>query len=56
MTGVLGGYTTFSSMQLDAVKLAVKRGGVPASSYLPLSVLGGQLAAALGGTLARAQG
>jgi CrcB protein len=53
---VLGGYTTFSSMQLDAVKLAGKRGGVPAVSYLLLSVLVGQLAAALGGTLARAQG
>jgi fluoride ion exporter CrcB/FEX len=29
---VLGGYTTFSSMQLDAVKLAGKRGGIPAAS------------------------
>jgi CrcB protein len=56
LTGVLGGYTTFSSMQLDAVKLAGKRGGVPAASYLLLSVLVGQLTAALGGTLARAQG
>ena len=56
LTGVLGGYTTFSSMQLDAAKLAGKRGGVPAASYLLLSVLVGQLAAALGGTLARAPG
>jgi fluoride exporter len=56
LTGVLGGYTTFSSMQLDAVKLAGKRGRVPAASYLLLSVLVGQLAAALGGTLALAQG
>ena len=56
LTGVLGGYTTFSSMQLDAVKLAGTRGGVPAASYLLLSVLVGQLAAALGGALARAQG
>jgi len=56
LTGLLGGYTTFSSMQLDAVKLAMRSGGVPASSYLLLSVLGGQLAAALAGTLARAQG
>ena len=55
-TGVFGGYKTFSSMQLDAVKRAGKRGGVPAASYLLLSVLVGQLAAALGGTLARAQG
>jgi fluoride exporter len=56
LTGVLGGYTTFSSMQLDAVKLAGKRGDVPAASYLLLSVLVGQLAAVLGVTLARAQG
>ena len=56
LTGVLGGYTTFSSMQLDAVKLAGKRGRVPAASYLLLSVLVGQLAAALGSTLARAPG
>ena len=54
LTGVLGGYTTFSSMQLDAAKLDGKNGGVPAASYLLLSVLVGQLAAALGGTLARA--
>jgi protein CrcB len=54
--GGLGGYTTFSSTQLDAVKLAGKRGGVPAASYLLLSVLVGQLAAALGGTFARVQG
>jgi len=56
VTLILGGYTTFSSMQLDAAKLAGKRGGVPAASYLLLSVLVGQLAAALGGTLARAPG
>jgi len=56
LTGVLGGYTTFSSMQLDAVKLAGKRGDVRAASYLLLSVLVGQLAAVLGVTLARAQG
>jgi fluoride exporter len=56
LTGVLGGYTTFSSMQLDAAKLAEKRGHVPAGFYLLLSVVGGLLAAALGGALARAQG
>jgi CrcB protein len=56
LTGVLGGYTTFSSMQLDAVKLAGKSGGIPAASYLLLSVVVGQLAAGLGGALARAQG
>lgn len=56
LTGVLGGFTTFSSMQLDAVKLAGKRGHVPAASYLLLSVLAGLLAAVLGGALARVQG
>lgn len=56
LTGVLGGYTTFSSMQLDAVKLSGKRRGVLAASYLVLSVAVGLLAAALGAALARAQG
>jgi len=56
LTGVLGGYTTFSSMQLDAAKLAEKKGDVPAGFYLLLSVAGGLLAAALGGALAHAQG
>lgn len=56
LTGVLGGYTTFSSMQLDAAKLAGKRGGGAAASYLLLSVLAGLLAALLGATLARAHG
>jgi CrcB protein len=55
LTGLLGGYTTFSSMQLDAVKLAGKSGG-RAASYLLLSVLAGLFAAVVGGTLARAQG
>lgn len=56
LTGILGGYTTFSSMQLDAAKLAGKKGGVRAASYLLLSVLAGLLAALLGSALARAQG
>jgi CrcB protein len=56
LTGVLGGYTTFSSMQLDAAKLAGKRRGVLAASYLLLSVLIGLLAGELGGALARTQG
>ena len=56
LTGVLGGYTTFSSMQLDAAKLAEKRAHVSAGFYLVLSVVVGLLAAALGGALARAQG
>src|SRR5580704_13764633 len=55
LTGVLGRYTTFSSMQLDAAKLAGKRRGVLAASYLLLSVGVGLLAALLGLALARAQ-
>jgi CrcB protein len=56
LTGVLGGYTTFSSMQLDAAKLVGKRLGLLAASYLLLSVLAGLLAGGLGAALARAQG
>jgi fluoride exporter len=56
LTGVLGGYTTFSSMQLEAAKLAAKSRRGLAASYLLLSVLAGLLAAALGAALARAQG
>ena len=53
LTGVLGGYTTFSTMQLDAAKLAGKRRGVFAAPYLLLSVAVGTLAAGLGVALAR---
>jgi CrcB protein len=56
LTGLLGGYTTFSSMQLDAVKLTGKSGGVRAASYLLVSVAAGLLAAVIGGALAHAQG
>jgi len=56
LTGMIGGYTTFSSMQMDAVKLAGARGHVRAVSYLGLSVGAGLLAAALGGTLALVRG
>jgi fluoride exporter len=55
LTGVLGGYTTFSSMQLDAVKLTGTTGSLPAGFYLLLSVALGQVAAWLGGALARTQ-
>src|SRR5262252_9578657 len=48
LTGIIGGYTTFSSMQKDAVKLAGTRGHVRATSYLGLSVVAGLLAAAPG--------
>jgi fluoride exporter len=56
LTGILGGYTTFSSMQLDAAKLAEKRRGRLAMSYLLLSVTAGLLFGELGAALARAQG
>lgn len=52
LTGVLGGYTTFSSMQLDAVKLARKHYGGLAVFYLVSSVVVGLIAAGLGASLA----
>jgi CrcB protein len=56
LTGVLGGHTTLSSMQLDASKLAGKRGGGAAASYLLLSVVVGMLAVGFGAVLARLRG
>jgi CrcB protein len=56
LTGVLGGYTTFSTMQLDAAKLTGKARNVLAAFYLLLSVAAGLLAAAFGAALARVQG
>lgn len=53
LTGVLGGYTTFSSMQVDALKLRETRGRFPAGLYLLLSVSLGQLAAWFGAGLGR---
>jgi CrcB protein len=53
LTGVLGGYTTFSTMQLDAVKMVQdKRAGL-ALFYLAVSVVGGLLAAAAGVAVAK---
>ncbi|RKT47353.1 fluoride efflux transporter FluC [Thiocapsa rosea] len=48
LTGFLGGYTTFSSMQLDAATLATKSGARYAALYLLASVVVGGIAAALG--------
>ena len=56
LTGVLGGYTTFSSMQLDAAKLNASQGARAGTLYLVSSVIAGLLAAALGAALARIQG
>jgi len=56
LTGVLGGYTTFSSMQLDAARLAAEQHPRLAAFYLLLSVAAGLLAALAGAALASAQG
>jgi len=56
LTGFLGGYTTFSSMQLDAAKLSDAGRGAFAIAYLLGSVAAGLVAAAAGAGLARWQG
>lgn len=48
LTGFLGGYTTFSSMQLDAATLSTTSGARDAALYLLASVVVGGMAAALG--------
>lgn len=53
LTGFLGGYTTFSSMQLDAATLRSKSGARYAAFYLTASVAAGCVAAALGILLAK---
>lgn len=53
LTGVLGGYTTFSTMQLDTATLADKGRRGYAFFYLIASVGAGLVAAALGAMLAR---
>jgi len=53
LTGILGGYTTFSTMQLDAVKMSTGGAQVRAVGYLTTSVLAGLLAAAAGVALGR---
>lgn len=56
LTGVLGGFTTFSSMQFDAWKLCdAGRAGL-ALGYLIGSVAAGLVGAAAGAGLARLQG
>ena len=56
ITGVLGGYTTFSSMQMDAAGLANRQHARLAVFYLALSVVAGLLGALAGAALARLQG
>lgn len=52
LTGVLGGYTTFSTMQLDASKLSGQGERTASAMYLLLSVGVGLLAALIGAALA----
>lgn len=53
MTGLLGGYTTFSAFSFDAV-LMLERGALPAATwYILLNVVGAILALVLGLALAR---
>lgn len=53
LTGILGGYTTFSTMQLDAVDMSGALHHVHALGYLVASIGGGLLAAGAGVALAR---
>ena len=56
LTGFLGGYTTFSTMQLDAAKLQMSGYTGKAAIYLIGSVVLGIAVAGLGAWLARSVG
>jgi CrcB protein len=47
-TGVLGSYTTFSALTVDALRLSENASGWNAPLYLCVSIAGGLLAASLG--------
>ena len=53
ITGVLGGFTTFSSFSLEIMKLIEGGRAVEALGYLAFSIIGGLLAAWAGLSLAR---
>ena len=53
ITGVLGGFTTFSSFSLEIMKLMEGGRAPEAFGYLAFSILGGLLAAWAGLSLAR---
>ncbi|MGY1704168.1 fluoride efflux transporter CrcB [Geodermatophilus sp. SYSU D00697] len=53
-TGVLGGYTTFSTFAVESVELADVGAWGTAAAYVAASVLGGVLAAVAGVVLGRA--
>ena len=54
VTGVLGGYTTFSTFAVDAVRLTDAGALLTAAGYVAASVLGGLLAVVAGVTAGRA--
>ncbi len=53
MTGVLGGFTTFSAFSLDALKLWESGQSLQAALYVAASVILSLFAVALGAALAR---
>jgi fluoride exporter len=53
ITGVLGGFTTFSSFSLEMLRLMEGGRAVEAFGYLAFSIIGGLLAAWAGLSLAR---
>jgi CrcB protein len=53
MTGILGGFTTFSAFSLDALKLWQGGQILPALAYVCASVILSLIAVALGAALAR---
>ncbi|MBR0648589.1 CrcB family protein [Roseomonas terrae] len=53
LTGIIGGYTTFSTMQLDALEMAGGRPSILPAAYLLGSAAAGLAAAAAGVALAR---
>lgn len=53
-TGVLGGYTTFSTFSVDVLELARNHEGAQALAYVASSLAGGVLAAWFGMMIARA--
>jgi len=56
LTGLLGGYTTFSTMELDTVKMFRAGNGGKAAAYVIIQLALGIAAAGLGAALARASG
>ena len=54
VTGVLSGYTTFSALTVDAVRLVDAGAPVTAAAYVLASVLGGLLAVVAGLSTGRA--